>query len=67
MWFQDGGQGSILDSGNETILAISNLCVALMLPIKFQLNPTYDLGDAVRNISSWPPLTAILDIRRERF
>ena len=33
---------------NGMILAILNLCVTVMLPIKFWLNPTYGLGgDAI--------------------
>ena len=39
---------------NGTILAILNLCVTVMLPIKFWLNPTFGLGDVVRRISRWP-------------
>ena len=31
----------------RTILAILNLCVSMMLPIKFRLNPTYGLGDVL--------------------
>ena len=31
----------------RTILAILNLCVTVMFPIKFWLNPIYDLGDVV--------------------
>ena len=47
---------AILDIGNGTILAILNLCVTVMLPIKFWLNPTYSLGgDIVWRISRWPP------------
>ena len=36
---------------NRTILAILNLYVATMPPIKFQLNPTYGSGD-VQNVKS---------------
>ena len=42
--FQDGRHGSPLGSQNGTSLAILNFHVALMLPIKFQLNLTYGLG-----------------------
>ena len=42
--FQDGGH---LGYWNETTLAILNLYVALMPPIKFLLNPTYGLGGDV--------------------
>ena len=38
--FQDGGPGSHLGYRNGTILAILNLCVTVMPPIKFQLNQT---------------------------
>ena len=38
--FQDGHLGYL----NRRILAIPNLCVTEMLPIKFWLNPTYGLG-----------------------
>ena len=38
--FQDGHYGSHLGYRNGTILAILNLCVTLMPPIKFQLNRT---------------------------
>ena len=38
--FQDGYRGGHLKYRNGTILAILNLYVALMPPIKFQLNPT---------------------------
>ena len=48
--FQDGRHGY----WNETILAFLNLCVTVMLPIKFWLNPTYSLGDIVWRIS-WRP------------
>ena len=43
--FQDGGPLGYL---NGRILAILNLCVAPMPPIKFRLNPTYCLeGDVL--------------------
>ena len=47
--FQDGCR-------NRTILGILNHYVALMPHIKFQLHPTYGLGDVVYRISRWPPL-----------
>ena len=54
--FQDGRHGGHLGYWNGTILAILNLYVTVMPPIKFQLNPTYDLGgDVVCRISRWPP------------
>ena len=51
--FQDGHRGSHLGYQNGTILAILNLCVTVMSPIKF--NTTYDLGDVVLRISRWLP------------
>ena len=42
--FQDGDHLGYL---NGTILAILNLCVTVMLPIKFWLNPTFGLGEDV--------------------
>ena len=39
--FQDGGH---LGHLNKMILAILNLCVTVMLPIKFWLNQTHGLG-----------------------
>ena len=53
--FQDG-RGSHLWYWNGTILAILNLSVTVMFPLKFWLNPTYGLGgDVVLSISRWPP------------
>ena len=46
--FQAGRHGGHLGYRNGTILAILNLCVTVMPPIKFQLNRTYCLeGDVV--------------------
>ena len=45
--FQDSCYGGYLGYQNGMILAILNLCVALMPPIKFWLNLTYGLGDVV--------------------
>ena len=46
--FQDGCRDGHLGYLNRRILAILNLCVTVMLPIKFWLNPTYGLeGDVV--------------------
>ena len=42
--FQDGHYGGHLGYRNGTILAILNICVTMMPPIKFQLNRTYSLG-----------------------
>ena len=43
--FQDVHHGGHLGYQNRMILAILNLCVAVMPPIKFWLNRTYGLGD----------------------
>ena len=45
--FQDGYNGGHLGYWNGTTLAILNLYVAPMPPIKFWLNPTYSLGGDV--------------------
>ena len=45
--FQDGRRGGHLGHWNGTILAILNLCVTVMPPIKFQLNRTWGLGDVI--------------------
>ena len=45
--FQDGHCGGHLGYRNRMILAIPNLCVTVMPPIKFQLNRTYSLGGDV--------------------
>ena len=45
--FQNGHHGSHLGYWNGTILAILNLYVALLPPIMFWVNLTYDLGDVV--------------------
>ena len=51
------GDGGHLGYRNGTILAILNLYVAPMPPIKFRLNLTYILGgDVVWIISRWPSL-----------
>ena len=46
---QNGYCGGHLGYWNVTILAILNLHVAQMPPIKFQLNPTYHSGGDVEN------------------
>ena len=40
---------------NGMILAILNLCVTVMPPIKFWLNLTYGVGDVAWRISRWLP------------
>ena len=42
--FQDGHCGGHLGYQNRMFLKLLNLYVTVMPPIKFQLNPTYDLG-----------------------
>ena len=42
--FQNGRPGGHLGYWNGMILAILNLCVTVMPPIKFQLNQTWGLG-----------------------
>ena len=54
--FQDGHCGGHPGYQNGMILAILNLCVTVMPPIKFCLNRTYGLGeDVIGRISRWPP------------
>ena len=45
--FHDGHRGGHLGYRNGTILAILNLCVTVMPPIKFWLSLTYGLGGDV--------------------
>ena len=45
--FQDGHPGSQLGHQNGTILAILNICVTVMPPIKFQLNRMWGMGGGV--------------------
>ena len=54
--FQDSRHGCYLGYRDGSILAILNLYVAPMPPIKFRLNLTYGLGgDVVWRISRRPP------------
>ena len=54
--FQDGCCCGHLGYRNRMILAILNLCITVMPPIKFWLNPTYSFGGGVVwRISRWPP------------
>ena len=54
--FQDGHRGGHLGYWNRMILAILNLYITSMPPIKFWFNPTYGLGgDVVWRISRLPP------------
>ena len=56
MLFEEFQDGCHLGYWNKAILAILNLCVTVMPPIKFWLNLTYCLGgDVIRRISRWPP------------
>ena len=50
--FQNGRHGGHLRYQNGTILAILNLHVAIMPPIKFQFNPTYGSGEDVEIVKS---------------
>ena len=50
--FQDGHHGGHLEYRNGTILAIMNLHVATMPPIKFQLNPTHGSEGDVESVKS---------------
>ena len=47
------------------ILAILNLYVALIPPMKFQLNPTYGLGGGCLKIFKMDDMATILDIEME--
>ena len=62
MSFKEFQDGRHLGYRNGTNLAILNLHVAPIPPIKYQLNPTFCSGDVLR-ISRWPPS---LDIQTER-
>ena len=68
--FQDGRHGSYPGYQNGTILAILNLYVAPMPPIKFRLNLTrFGRRCLSKNfkIAAVLDMAAILDIRTERF
>ena len=60
--FQDGHRGSHLGYRTGRILAIPNFYVPPILPIKFQLNPTYTLGGLL-----FKEFQAILDIGTQWF
>ena len=60
--FQESHHCGHLGYRNERILAILNLCVAPMPPIKFRLNPTYVRGEMPAEKKK-----NILDIGTERF
>ena len=54
--FQDGGHGGHLGFWIRTILAIFELQVTPMLPIKFRVNCLLGLGEEAKNrFSSWQP------------
>ena len=61
--FQDGHRGGHLGYRNGIILAILNLCVTVMPPIKFQLNWT-GFRCRLKNFKM-AALAAILDIGTE--
>ena len=53
---------------NGTVLAILNLCVTVMPPIKFQLNWTWGLrGDVIFKNFKMAALAAILDMGMKQF
>ena len=65
--FQEGGPGSHFGYRNRMILAILNLCVTVMPPIKFQLNQTeFGRRCRLKNFKT-AAVAAILDIGMERF
>ena len=65
--FQDGRTGGHFGYQNGTILAILNLCVTVMPPIKFQLNQTgFRRRRRLKNFKM-ATLAEILDIEMERF
>ena len=65
--FHDGRRGGHLGYRNGTILAILNICVTVMPPIKFQLNRTSGLGGGRLKNFKMAALAAILDIGTELF
>ena len=66
--FQDGCHGRHLGHLNGMILAILNLYVAPMPPIKFQLNLTYGFGRSCHlKDFKLAAVVAILDIGTEQF
>ena len=60
--FQDGRDGGHLGYLNGTILAILNLCVTVMLPMKFWLNLRFGRRCRLKNFKM-----AALDIGTEQF
>ena len=44
MLFEEFKDGGLLGHPNGTILAILNLCLTVMPPIKFQLNRTWEMS-----------------------
>ena len=54
--FQDGRPGGHFGYWNGTILAILNLCVTVMPPIKFQLNRTSGLAILNLCVTVMPPI-----------
>ena len=54
--FKDGGHGGHLGFPIETIFAIFDVQVTLMLPTKFQVNWPFCSGEEGKNrFSRWPP------------
>ena len=55
-YFQDGSSGGHLGFSNRTVLAIFDLQVTLLLPIKFQVNWPFGSGEEAKNrFSRWLP------------
>ena len=66
--FQVGGHGGHLGYWDGTILAILNLYITPMPPIKFPLNLIYGLGgDVIRRFSRWPPWQPSWSLERNDF
>ena len=65
--FKDGRRGGHLGYRTGMILAILNLCITVMPPIKFQLNRTgYRRRCRLKNFNM-AAVAAILDIETEQF
>ena len=65
--FQDGCHGGHLGIWTDTILAIFDLQVTLMLPSKFGVNWPFGSGEEAKKIFKMAAMAAILDFRSERF
>ena len=66
--FQDGRHGGHLGYLNGMILAVLNLHVSPMPPIKFKLNLTYNSeADVISRLSRWPPWWLSWILERNNF